>query len=277
MDTNEPIKKNPEVAAGGDPSPAYAGGAVPGGDPSPAYAGGAVPGGDPSPAYAGGAVPGGVPPPMYAGGAVPGGVPPPMYAGGSVPGGPPHMYAGGPVPGGPPHMYAAGPVPGGPPHMYAGGPVPGGPPHMYAGGPVPAGAPPLVHQLPANVLYTQPTYPQYAANYPSYPQGQNMVVTTQPMMTVPGSQVYEKDYMGFSIFTLLFCCLPLGIAALIYSCSTQSANERGDTVRAKENSRMARMLNNWALGIGIIFTIAWVAYVIYINVAFNNYRRNYYG
>uniref|UniRef100_A0A8C6KSZ4 Uncharacterized protein n=1 Tax=Nothobranchius furzeri TaxID=105023 RepID=A0A8C6KSZ4_NOTFU len=32
-----------------------------------------------------------------------------------------------------------------------------------------------------------------------------------------------NDYLGFSIFTLLCCCLPLGIAALIYSISQQSS------------------------------------------------------
>uniref|UniRef100_A0A8B9KRJ1 Uncharacterized protein n=1 Tax=Astyanax mexicanus TaxID=7994 RepID=A0A8B9KRJ1_ASTMX len=32
-----------------------------------------------------------------------------------------------------------------------------------------------------------------------------------------GPQQPLPDYLGYSIFTMLCCCLPLGIAALIYS------------------------------------------------------------
>uniref|UniRef100_A0A3B3VU05 Uncharacterized protein n=1 Tax=Poecilia latipinna TaxID=48699 RepID=A0A3B3VU05_9TELE len=43
---------------------------------------------------------------------------------------------------------------------------------------------------------------------------QPTVYVTQGPLTNP-----VNDYMGYSIFTMLCCCLPLGIAALIYSIS----------------------------------------------------------
>ncbi|KAL0171404.1 hypothetical protein M9458_031715, partial [Cirrhinus mrigala] len=47
------------------------------------------------------------------------------------------------------------------------------------------------------------------------------VVVVQPTVFVPTASVANPvpDYMGYSIFTMLCCCCPLGLAALIYSCS----------------------------------------------------------
>ncbi|KAK2874654.1 hypothetical protein Q8A67_021807 [Cirrhinus molitorella] len=61
------------------------------------------------------------------------------------------------------------------------------------------------------------------------------------------------DYLGYSIFTMLCCCLPLGIAATIYSCSTRDANMAGQREMAMSSSRVAFILNNVALGIGLTF------------------------
>ncbi|XP_069057266.1 uncharacterized protein [Pleurodeles waltl] len=81
----------------------------------------------------------------------------------------------------------------------------------------------------ANAKYGSPPYnatygsPPYNATYgsppynPGYPYGNSAVVTTQPMVIVAPARAYETDYLGYSIFTMLCCCLPIGIGALIYS------------------------------------------------------------
>uniref|UniRef100_A0A8C5GFA4 CD225/dispanin family protein n=1 Tax=Gouania willdenowi TaxID=441366 RepID=A0A8C5GFA4_GOUWI len=56
---------------------------------------------------------------------------------------------------------------------------------------------------------------------------------------------------------MLCCCLPLGIAALVYSIS---ANNMGNQAAAERSSRTARTLNHVALGIGIGFIILWIVY-----------------
>ncbi|KAG7475014.1 proline-rich transmembrane 1-like [Solea senegalensis] len=63
-----------------------------------------------------------------------------------------------------------------------------------------------------------------------------------------------NDYLCYSIFTL-FCCMPLGIAALIFSISTREANHAGDQMQAERSSKTARTLNHVALGIGLGFFI----------------------
>ncbi|KAA0702534.1 Synapse differentiation-inducing gene protein 1 [Triplophysa tibetana] len=89
--------------------------------------------------------------------------------------------------------------------------------------------------------------------YPGHP-----AVTVQPAVYVASVQLVSAppDFLGYSIFTMLFCCLPLGIAALVYSCTAREAVMSGDREIAVNSSRMAYILNNIALGVGLaIITI----------------------
>ncbi|KAM7420320.1 hypothetical protein PAMA_014843 [Pampus argenteus] len=134
-----------------------------------------------------------------------------------------------------------------------------------------------------------PGYPQPGPGYsqpgPEYPQtkgygpvpqhggagygqqqypGQPGVVNVQPTVFVSQGPLANpvKDYLGYSIFTMLCCCLPLGIAALIYSISAREANHVGDQIKAERSSRTARTLNHVALGIGIGFLIIYVVIIL---------------
>ena len=70
--------------------------------------------------------------------------------------------------------------------------------------------------------------PQYggAVGQQPYPMGQQATVTLQPTVyVVQGPLAHPvNDYLCYSIFTMLCCCLPLGIAALIYSISVSLIN-----------------------------------------------------
>ncbi|XP_077432813.1 uncharacterized protein LOC144058299 isoform X1 [Vanacampus margaritifer] len=124
-----------------------------------------------------------------------------------------------------------------------------------------------------------PAYPQEAAYPPpyggaacgqqQYPAGQlyppqQATVTVQPTVFVTRSPLENpvNDYMCYSIFTLLCCCLPLGIAALIYSINTREANHSGDQLVAERCSRTARTLNHVALGLGIGGVILLIVYIV---------------
>ncbi|XP_041091227.1 calcium-binding protein P-like [Polyodon spathula] len=115
----------------------------------------------------------------------------------------------------------------------------------------------------------QGPYPPGQGPYPPgqgpYPPGQGPAVTVQPAIYLQRAPLQHPmpDYLGYSIFTMLCCCLPLGIAALIYSISTRDANNMGNEELAKKNSRLARNLNHAGLGIGIAILILWVAYVAF--------------
>lgn len=64
------------------------------------------------------------------------------------------------------------------------------------------------------------TPPYGAQQYPGQaPYPGQTTVTVQPAVYVTQATHVNPvpDYLGYSIFTMLCCCLPLGIAALIYS------------------------------------------------------------
>ncbi|KAM4633617.1 proline rich transmembrane protein 1B isoform 2-T2 [Polymixia lowei] len=137
------------------------------------------------------------------------------------------------------------------------GPAQGYPPHPQGYGPPP--------QYGGAAYAPYPMAP--GQHYPAQPG--TAAVTVQPTVYVTRAPLATpiNDYMGYSVFTMLCCCLPLGIAALIYSISTRKAVERGELQAAERSSTVARRLNYAALGIGIILAVCFIRFsFIYIRV-----------
>ncbi|KAK7146871.1 hypothetical protein R3I94_009652 [Phoxinus phoxinus] len=132
------------------------------------------------------------------------------------------------------------------------------PPESY---PSASGQPAQHYGAPAaSGLYIQGPYP-----------GQT-VVTVQPPANVSFSPLTspEPDYLCYSIFTLLCCCLPLGSAALVYSVTTRDANMFGHQPIASRNSRMARILNQVSVAIGLLLWLIFVIKIILIIITITN-------
>ncbi|XP_016394168.1 tumor suppressor candidate 5 homolog [Sinocyclocheilus rhinocerous] len=121
---------------------------------------------------------------------------------------------------------------------------PSAPPPAYQANP--AGYPPSFPSQPF------PQGPHAQGPYPGQP-----VVAVQPAVFVTAAPLASQvpDYLGYSIFTMLCCCFPLGIAALIFSCSARNANYSGQRELAESNSKTALNLNHAALGIGLIVIV----------------------
>ncbi|KAM3923103.1 synapse differentiation-inducing gene protein 1-like [Leptodactylus fuscus] len=83
----------------------------------------------------------------------------------------------------------------------------------------------------------------------------NVVVVTTPTY---------KDYLGCSIFNLICCCFPIGLAALIFSCKTKNSTSCGDLTSAASNSRVAFILNMVALALGLAIYFSGIAYSSYM-------------
>ncbi|RXN20635.1 synapse differentiation-inducing gene protein 1-like [Labeo rohita] len=125
----------------------------------------------------------------------------------------------------------------------------------------------LSHPPPGNFPSTSGYQAQqYGASAP-YGQGPypgHPAVTVQPAVYVTAVPLMYPlpDYLGYSIFTMLCCCLPLGIAALVFSLSTRNANMSGQQQLAETNSKMALNLNHTALGIGIVIMVLYITLIV---------------
>nr|XP_055067203.1 transmembrane protein 91-like [Misgurnus anguillicaudatus] len=137
---------------------------------------------------------------------------------------------------------------------------PNAPPPPYQD---PAQYPNTGYPPPGNTFAYQPhggpVGPYGTGPYPGY-----HAVVVQPTVYVTAAPLVSPlpDYLGYSIFTMLCCCLPLGIAALIYSISTRNANMTGQPQIAEKNSKMALTLNHVALGIGLTIIVLYITIII---------------
>lgn len=66
-----------------------------------------------------------------------------------------------------------------------------------------------------------------------------------------------SNYLVWSILTTVFCCLPGGIAAIIYSSKVNTALALRDYGAALEASRKAKMWNIIGLVVGLVFTVVY--------------------
>ncbi|XP_019620799.1 PREDICTED: synapse differentiation-inducing gene protein 1-like [Branchiostoma belcheri] len=125
--------------------------------------------------------------------------------------------------------------------------------------------PPSTEAVPSQVKYTPQGQSPGKGGYVQM-ETTTVAMTEQATMREVQSRTRVDDYMCLSIFTLLCCCLPLGIAAFAKSCDTQDANNAGDINRAQAASNSAKRLNYCALGLGIVF---WVIGVVWEVQAFS--------
>ena len=78
---------------------------------------------------------------------------------------------------------------------------------------------------------------------------------TPPLQRIP-------NYLAQSILVTLFCCLPLGIPAIVFSAQVNGKIQAGDIQGAMESSRKAKMWGWWSFGIGIVATIVYVLVMV---------------
>ncbi|XP_067935856.1 proline-rich transmembrane protein 1-like [Watersipora subatra] len=115
-----------------------------------------------------------------------------------------------------------------------------------------------------------PGYPQQPAA-PGYPQ-QPVTLGYPPQPVAPAYPTDQvlytpmknppNDYLALSIFTTIFCCLWIGIAAIRKSSQAREAIRMGDRTAAHEASNSAKTFNIVGIILGII-TIAGLSVYYY--------------
>ncbi|KAM7425485.1 hypothetical protein ABFA07_023088 [Porites harrisoni] len=111
-----------------------------------------------------------------------------------------------------------------------------------------------------NDTEVQPRYPGYPMHPYPHERPTSTSVTLQPNSTAQPTR--PKNCMAVSIFTTLFCCLPAGLSAIVFSSKVDRAYDAGDHKGAVENAKNAKLCNLIAVIFGLIF----IPLVIYLRV-----------
>lgn len=114
----------------------------------------------------------------------------------------------------------------------------------------------------------QPTQPQWGTNPP---EGQQPLQPGQPAQ--PGGQPYGSpqygapqygqpygqpagspppNYLVWAILSTIFCCLPLGIASIVFAAQVNGKYAAGDVAGAQESSRKAKQFAIWSAVVGVV-------------------------
>ncbi|CAH3029129.1 unnamed protein product [Porites evermanni] len=111
-----------------------------------------------------------------------------------------------------------------------------------------------------NDTQVPPRYPGYPIQ--PYPQERptSTSVTLQPNSTAQPPRPW--NWLAVSIFTTLFCCLPCGVSAIVYSRKVDRAYNAGNHEEAEKNAKTAKSLNLLSVISGLIF----IPLIVYLRV-----------
>lgn len=95
------------------------------------------------------------------------------------------------------------------------------------------------------------------ASSPAYVQPQQYTPPAyQQNYVAPGASVQTvRDYLTESILVTLFCCMPLGIPAIVFAAQARSKKGVGDYQGAQKAAGTARLLVNLSLGLAIAYMV----------------------
>ena len=74
------------------------------------------------------------------------------------------------------------------------------------------------------------------------------------------------NHLVWAILSTIFCCLPLGIASIVFSAQVNSKYAAGDVAGAQEASDKARKFALWATIAGVVLGILYILLVVVLGV-----------
>jgi hypothetical protein len=84
------------------------------------------------------------------------------------------------------------------------------------------------------------------------------VLTVQPPPIPQHPGVLVPNYLVFAILATVLCCLPAGVAAIVYAAQVNGKLQAGDIAGAQAASKNAKMWCWISFGLGLAFTLVMV-------------------
>lgn len=127
---------------------------------------------------------------------------------------------------------------------------------------------PSYGQQPSDQPYGQPGYGQQPYGQPSY--GQQAPYGQQPYGQAPYTQqpygaygqsfgAPPQNYLVWAILSTVFCCLPLGVASIVFAAQVNSKWNAGDRAGAEDSSRKAKQFAMWSAIAGALVIAGYLA------------------
>ena len=88
---------------------------------------------------------------------------------------------------------------------------------------------------------------------------------SQPWSSPPpaGGSETVPNYLVPAILSL-FCCMPLGVVAVIFAAQVNGKVATGDIAGAMDSSKKAKMFSFIALGLGVLVIVCYVLFIVLI-------------
>ncbi len=109
--------------------------------------------------------------------------------------------------------------------------------------------------------YQQPPYQQQPYQQPQYQPPYQQPQYRQPQYQPPYGEQRPDNYLVWSILSLVLCCWPAGIVAVIFSSQVNSKWERGDYEGAR---RAANNAKTWTIVSAVLGVVMGIIYSILI-------------
>jgi hypothetical protein len=78
-----------------------------------------------------------------------------------------------------------------------------------------------------------------------------------------GGSATVPNYMVPAIISI-FCCVPAGVAAIIFATQVNSKVAAGDIAGAQDASKKAKIFSYIGLGVGLLWIIFVIIYVVFV-------------
>ncbi|HWI41975.1 MAG TPA: CD225/dispanin family protein [Nocardioides sp.] len=75
-----------------------------------------------------------------------------------------------------------------------------------------------------------------------------------------------SNHLVWAILSTLFCCLPLGVASIVFAAQVNGKWAAGDVAGAQQSSEKARKFALWSTIVGVVVAVLYIILVVAIGV-----------
>ncbi len=82
-----------------------------------------------------------------------------------------------------------------------------------------------------------------------------------------GGGTPPPNYLVWGILSTVFCCLPLGIASIVFAAQVNGKWAAGDVAGAQDSSQKAKKFAIWSAVAGVVIVVLYVVLIVGLGVA----------